>query len=143
MDVKLRKARDSESDCLLFFEARNDPESRRASRNSDPISFDNHQNWYKKAVINPGKSLYVIESDGRPAGYCRVEGPENEVSVALLPKFRGRGIGSKAIASLSDLFPGKKLKAVVKSDNLRSRRAFDNAGYRLAAQHDEWEVWEK
>jgi RimJ/RimL family protein N-acetyltransferase len=143
MGVKLRKARDSKSDCLLFFEARNDPESRRASRNPDLISIDDHKNWYKKALIDPGKSLYVIEDDGQAVGYCRVEGQENEVSVALLPKFRGRGIGSKAIISLSDLFPGKRLKAVVKSDNIQSRKAFEKAGYRLAAKHDLWEVWEK
>src|SRR5947209_5408468 len=53
----------------------------------------------------PGASFQVIESDARPIGRVYVARWEKEiriVDIALLPEFRGSGIGTKLLRELQE-----------------------------------------
>ena len=61
------------------------------------MQFDAQDTEYRRA--NPDGSFDVIEVDGRPAGRLYVDrrpGDLRIVDIALLPEFRGRGIGEAA-----------------------------------------------
>jgi ribosomal protein S18 acetylase RimI-like enzyme len=65
------------------------------------MQFDAQDHEYRRA--NPEGRFDVIEVDGRPAGRLYVDrrpGDLRIVDIALLPAFRGRGIGAGLIAGL-------------------------------------------
>ena len=65
------------------------------------MQFDAQDKEYRRA--NPEGSFDVIDVDGRPAGRLYVDrrpGDLRIVDIALLPAFRGRGIGAGLIAEL-------------------------------------------
>lgn len=134
---------DSESDCKLYFEARNDEISRQYSRNTKPLFYDDHKKWYFKAIGDTDRFLFVIECDGNPVGYCRVEGSEHEISIALLPQYRGRGIGYEVVKMVSDCFKSNRitLHAVINSGNKASLRLFSKAGYVFVCEKKGWQIW--
>ncbi len=65
------------------------------------MQFDAQDREYRRA--NPDGRFDVIEVDGRPAGRLYVDrrpGDLRIVDIALLPEFRGRGVGAGLIAGL-------------------------------------------
>ena len=65
------------------------------------LQFDAQDREYRRA--NPDGRFDVIEVDGRPAGRLYVDrrpGDVRIVDIALLPEFRGRGVGAGLIAGL-------------------------------------------
>jgi RimJ/RimL family protein N-acetyltransferase len=139
----LRRAVETDEDRRTFFEARNDPVARRYSRDREEIEYDGHEKWFSDAIKNPKRHLFIIEFDGKSAGYCRVEGAENEVSIALLPAHRGKHLGYEALLLLTRYFRKKGLKAVIRNDNVASRLTFSRAGFRQTSSDGVWEVWRK
>jgi RimJ/RimL family protein N-acetyltransferase len=141
--VRLRRATSAQADSLLFLRARNDPVSRFFSRAKEEITEEDHLAWYRRALGDPERKMFVVEFDGSPVGYLRVEGPKHEVSVALLPEFRGRGIGPKALELACEHFRGAGLTAVISSDNASSQSSFRKAGFILVDDDGKWQHWEK
>jgi ribosomal protein S18 acetylase RimI-like enzyme len=81
----------------------------------------------------------VIEVKGVPAGRLYVHRGPREiriVDIALIPAFRGRGIGSRLlrglIAEAED--GGRKLSIHVEMDN-PARRLYERLGFRRAGEH--------
>lgn len=63
--------------------------------------FTAQRTWYEEQY--PGASFEVIEVDGAPAGRLYVDRWPEEiriVDVSLLPRFRGRGIGTDLLVGL-------------------------------------------
>lgn len=143
MKVLLRKATSQEADAMTFFQARNDPVARRFSRNAEPIRYDEHVRWYADAIRDPDRRLFVIECDGERAGYCRVEGSKNEVSIAILPSYRGKHVASEALKIVSEMFARETLVAVIKNDNAASKSLFERAGFLRTGARGDWETWER
>ena len=143
LKVSLRTAAQTDQDCKVFFDARNDPVSRKYSRHPEEIAFGTHVKWFSDAIRDSRRRLYIVELDGKPAGYCRAEGAENEVSIALLSEYRGKHIGSEALRLLSESLEATPLKAVIRSDNAASKVAFERAGFRKASSDGQWETWLK
>ncbi|MDG6981181.1 MAG: GNAT family N-acetyltransferase [Nitrososphaerota archaeon] len=139
--VTVRRATASHLDSNVFYEARNDPVSRRFSTRTAPIKLAAHEEWYADALKDKSKRLYIIELRGRPVGYCRVEGPKNEISIALLPKDRGVGIASAALKIVRRKSGGKTLTAVMMAENIASKSAFAKAGFTSMSAEGGWETW--
>lgn len=114
---------------------RNDPAARAASRSTDAIPLDDHLRWFS-ARLESGATRFLIvtgKADER-LGYVRFDrGPvETEISIALAPGARGKGVGTAAIRAASQLeaaTEGREIAAYVRSDNLASLAAFRRAGY--------------
>ena len=136
MEIRLRRSEERDKDFLL--QLRNEDSVRAQFWNTERVDAPTHDAWFKSALENPKRRLYVIEADGAPCGQARFDiderGESAEVSVAVAERFRGHGIGSIALRAAGELFikdfpDVKKIVAHIKTGNPASVRAFKNAGY--------------
>lgn len=122
-------------DCEALWRLANDPSARAASFNSAPIEFADHCAWFARRLVDlDSVLLLLVTAENEPVGYVRFERREHgwTVSVALAPGTRGKGLGSRLIASGSALFRqqwNEPVTALVKADNAASLAAFRRAGY--------------
>lgn len=131
------------TDVARLLEWRNDPDTRRWSRSSDPIAADEHDAWFERVLDDRSTRLWVAESEGEPVAQVRV-GPRSdgaaEVHVTVAPGARGRGVGAAAImqaAGRALAEPGLELLlAHVKPEHSASLRAFARAGFIAGGQDD-------
>jgi ribosomal protein S18 acetylase RimI-like enzyme len=83
----------------------------------------------------PDASFEVIEVDGEPAGRLYVHRADEEmliIDIALLPPFRGRGIGAELLRELIDEADAseRKLSIHVEREN-RARTLYDRLGFEV------------
>lgn len=121
------------TDCRLVYEVANDPSVRVASLDSEPIPYETHEQWFNSALADPTRRCFVIDVDGEAAGYVRVE--RGEISIALSPAFRGRGLATAAISTACELL-GQPVVAHILPGNDRSLRTFHAAGF----NPDGWDI---
>ncbi|MEU4572165.1 MULTISPECIES: GNAT family protein [Nonomuraea] len=86
-------------------------------------------------------SRLIVTADGRTAGF--VDWRESgyglakywEIGIALLPDWRGRGVGWRAQAALCDyLFthtPAERIEARTHPENIAEQKSLEKAGFRL------------
>ena len=118
---------------------RNDPETRQASFDTEPIPLETHDAWFRESLVLEKRRLYVIVFGGTDSGVVRldIEGGQAEVSIHLAPEARYRGVGPRALSALADLaFESlgiRRLSATIKPDNQPSLTAFAKAGFTLVS----------
>ncbi len=129
-----------EHDVIDIFGLANDPEVRRNSFSSEPISLDQHRAWFSEKLGSSETAIYVARGhDGRFIGYVRFELVAGEktlvISIALGRDYRGRGLARELIvrtsALQSALHPGVPIVAYIKDENLSSLKSFSNARYQM------------
>ncbi|GGA40939.1 UDP-2,4-diacetamido-2,4,6-trideoxy-beta-L-altropyranose hydrolase [Pelagibacterium lentulum] len=121
------------NDEALLLEWANDPETRRNAFNPKAITPEEHHTWFQNRLGRPADcALYIAETEtGVPVGQVRFERHDDqwEISYALAPIFRGRGLGRpmlvRAIAHLRRERPGVSLFGQVKPENMASRKIFE------------------
>ncbi|HKP89928.1 MAG TPA: GNAT family N-acetyltransferase [Thermoleophilaceae bacterium] len=88
---------------------------------------DYRRNW-------PNAAFDVIEVDGRPAGRLYVDRSDSELHVldiALLPGFRGRGLGTRLLAELAEEAAGAGVPLVIYVEHQNpARRLYERLGFR-------------
>ena len=148
--VFLRPARPE--DCQLVWEWRNDPDTRQASFQTEPIPFERHRTWFEARLDSPDLRFFIVQTaDGKGIGYVRfqLKDSEAEVSIALDARARGKGYGTMAIRAASEavLSGGgvRRLVALIKHSNPQSREVFQRAGFELrgsrrVASEEAWEM---
>lgn len=87
----------------------------------------------------PGATLDVIEADGEPAGRLYVSWSDADIrimDIALLPEFRGRGIGTRLLRELLDAgrASGRSVSIHVEREN-PARRLYERLGFRAVGEH--------
>lgn len=135
--ITFRKA--SESDIMLYFNWANDSFVRENSYQSDPISFENHQNWFNKIIKEETCLMLVFENHlGTPIGQVRIQKQDENIAVIGISndsKHRGNGYASKMIQIASEEFlkrnPHMYISAYIKIENKASVKAFEKGGYDL------------
>jgi len=100
----------------------------------------------------PGATLDVVEVDGERAGRLYVHRGPNDIrimDIALLPRFRGRGIGTGLLGTLIDEAEGggRKLSIHVEVNN-PARMLYHRVGFRPISEHGiyvlmEWDAQAK
>jgi RimJ/RimL family protein N-acetyltransferase len=132
--IRTAKAEDSES----LFAWRNHPAIRAVSRNSDPISWEEHSRWFASLLTDPNKVLLIGLRDGVPVGVVRfdIQHYQAEVSIYLVPGNNGTGCGRDLLHSAEMWFaqhcPGINIfHAAVLGANERSHQLFLSAGYEV------------
>jgi RimJ/RimL family protein N-acetyltransferase len=114
----------------------NDPATRAASFDREPISWSTHVAWLASVLGDAARRLWIAEEAGTPVGQVRVDrlaGGVGEVSIALAPGARGRGLGRDVlrlgVAAAADQLGIRRVRAVVLASNVPSLRLFEGAGF--------------
>lgn len=132
--LALRAAHAEDSALLLRW--RNDDTTRAGSRNQAEVTPAEHERWLAAALESPDRRLLICEFDGEPIGqvrFDRLEAYRYEISVALEPASRGKGLGTRLIRGsvlwLWEHTHASAVEARVRRENDVSRRAFEAAGF--------------
>jgi RimJ/RimL family protein N-acetyltransferase len=145
--VLLRRA--GREDATAIWELRNSPDVRATSRRRYALDRGEFEQEIVAAIEDARAEVFVVEVDGETAGYVRIDpqdsGDEFEIGVAVASTWRGRGIGTAAIAEATGSFlesrPDAAILALVRPENAGSARAFESAGYRPAGESGEFHVY--
>ena len=95
----------------------------------------------------PGATLDVVEIDGKPAGRLYVHRGPSDVrimDIALIPAYRGRGIGTVLLRTLiaEAEKTGRKLSIHVEANN-PARTLYERLGFRPAGEHGVYVLMER
>lgn len=132
----LRKATFQDID--LIYEWANDGLVRANSFKSEQIPYSDHVEWYNRMMTDDTVLQYIMMEDDIPVGQIRlvIEGDSAEVNYSIASKFRGKGYGHVILQLAQDLLrdnnPNIRIMiAKVKSDNVPSKKLFEEEGYDL------------
>lgn len=140
MSARLRLRPAQEEDRDLIFAWANDPQTRAASFQRDPIDHATHCAWFVASLERADRRLFVLMVGDANAALLRLDlGAPGEatVSINLAPDWRGQGLGAPALALLEAEARGlgaRRLIAYIRAENAASLRAFARAGYHPARQ---------
>jgi UDP-2,4-diacetamido-2,4,6-trideoxy-beta-L-altropyranose hydrolase len=135
--VGLRRA--TQDDCSLLWTWANDPVTRGKSFSSGTISWDEHRHWFGEKLLD-NRSIFLIAEESRtPIAALRVEERDigiGEISINVSPEARGFGLAShlirECVQEAAKQLNLTEVHALVKQENMPSRRAFENAGFALS-----------
>jgi RimJ/RimL family protein N-acetyltransferase len=134
--VRVRPAGPHDAELLLAWA--NDPLTRAAGFHPRPIEPEEHRAWLAERLASSSSRLLIGLADGQPFGQIRLERAEDgvaEVSIAIAPEARGRGLGRQLLdtglaAALADRsFAVSAFVARIRPGNVASIRLFGGAGF--------------
>ncbi len=136
MILRLADSSDEEN----VYNLSNDPEVRKYSFNPFSIPFHEHQEWFKKQLAD-GDTLFLvaIENDVL-VGQIRFKITDMQaiVSVSISSLYRGKGYGLEMMRNALLLCKKNKniskVKALIKADNVGSKKYFEKCGYEFFEQ---------
>jgi UDP-2,4-diacetamido-2,4,6-trideoxy-beta-L-altropyranose hydrolase len=124
------------ADAITYFNWVNDPMVRSSAIHSSQIDFAKHTTWFGQRLTDPNCKLFVLEAVELPVGQIRfeIQGEIITIDYSLDELVRGRGwgrrlieLGLQAIARVgTDKYD---IRAVVKHDNIASRRIFESLNF--------------
>lgn len=120
-------------DVGFFFFLAQDPTVRSASLSTGYIYWIDHVQWFNEYLDRGGFAFVGQSEGGEPIGSFRSD-MKGVVSVAVAPRFRGRGLGQELITKGSEtvsVLLGRDLTAFIRPENQGSQEAFSKAGYRF------------
>ena len=99
-NLYLRNA--NKKDLLFVYQLANDSESRRNSLNTNKISIDDHEKWFRNILSSNKASLYILMDSDTAIGQGRLEiiNGKCRISYSIVPESRGRGYGKKLLCLL-------------------------------------------
>lgn len=120
-----------------MFTWRNHPSIRKVSFNQEPISFEQHAQWFRNSLSNPDRLLLIGELNEKPIGVVRFDLDEHsaEVSIYLIQENVQKGLGRSLLKSAEEWLKANKkdiykINANVVEENVISQRFFCHAGYK-------------
>jgi UDP-2,4-diacetamido-2,4,6-trideoxy-beta-L-altropyranose hydrolase len=132
--LRLRPA--APEDCRLVWEWANEPTTRAASFNPEPIPWGAHRAWFAGKLADGNCLLFIVEApDGGPVGQVRCDLGDGQaiISVGLAPSARGKGYGLWSIRRACEhayrTGRARSVLALVRVENAASRGAFLRAGF--------------
>ena len=132
--MKITKA--SNNDSLDIFQWRNDPLTRQNSINTDPVSLEDHKQWFNEVLNSRNTELLIGIKDSIKVGVCRFSfnnlSNSVEVSINLNPLMRGKRISKKLLEeSINYYLKNNKvmLTATIRIDNIPSIRIFEELNF--------------
>lgn len=136
--LELRSA--NRGDAATLFRWANEAGTRRASFRSDPITWDDHVNWFERRLNDPLVSTYLAaDPSGADVGVVRFDGQDSKatIGVTIDPNRRGKGWGGALVRAGTDRWAsdrrGIPVVARIKPWNRASIVAFEDADYTLIA----------
>ena len=77
-------------DVQVVWEWRNDPRTRRHSRDARALKFEEHRRWWRDALVDPGRQLFIGRCGNQDVGVLRFDskGEAAELSISSIPNSR-------------------------------------------------------
>jgi UDP-2,4-diacetamido-2,4,6-trideoxy-beta-L-altropyranose hydrolase len=126
------------ADRTALFEWRNHFEIRKASRNSNFISFEAHKKWFDEVLGNQNRELVIGTLGNKAIGVVRfdIECDVAEVSIYIVPQSGFHGFARNLLLSAEQWLKQnrsevRKLKAIVLSENESSKNLFVDLNYQF------------
>ena len=127
-------------DTWTLWRLANEPSVRHSSLSGYPILLEEHQQWFQQRLDDPRVCMWVLEFQGLLLGnirYLRLDAETAEISLAVAPAFRHRGLGSRLLQETRRpacrQLQVRCLQAVVREENLVSLQTFRKAGFRYVS----------
>ena len=144
INIKLIKATKQHS--KLLWNWRNDPITRKMSRNTQKISWKEHSLWLEKKLTDQSSKIFIGMNNDNPIGVlrfdrCEINKTTYEISINISPLNRGKGIGKKLLIKgieqfLKEVIDCKIIKAEVKNFNIPSNNLFRSCGFILCIREN-------
>jgi RimJ/RimL family protein N-acetyltransferase len=123
-------------DIKQIFEWRNEPGVRENSFTSHKISWEEHQDYWKKRLERDSFYTFIVVADKNEVGLLRLDPAEKdkeyEVHILISSVYIGQGFGQEAISAAIKFAKKtgiKELIAKVKPDNIPSKKIFEKNGF--------------
>lgn len=139
-DVDLQPA--TAADFLLLFKWANDPETRRNSVDTAPITWDQHLLWVNQVLSQERYDTLMVVWRGDKVGVVRLSNlfpdvPKSEsvgqMEMTIDPEKRGRGLDHNAVRAACRSTPYPCYLALVKPDSDDAKSAFQAAGFKQSS----------
>lgn len=134
--INLKKA--SLEDEQLTFEWATNPVVRKYSLNTNPITFQEHSDWFRSKINEPACQFYIAHYAHSRIGVFRMDlsdKKEARISYLLDPNFHGMGLGKALFeAGLRMAFTNEHIEVItgqVLNENTSSKKIFDAFGFKL------------
>lgn len=106
---------------------------RKNSIDEHSISWENHLLWFKNKLADPSSSIYILETKRNfyPLGQIRIDLNDAfwSIDYSIDVRFRGTGLGKEIIKQLMQKYPRYNYRAIVKNQNVASRKVFNSLGF--------------
>jgi RimJ/RimL family protein N-acetyltransferase len=139
--IDLRPAQPADQE--LLFKWRNMSEIISNSASQRSIAESEHNQWYQEIMRDDNTKIFIFCDEERPIGQVRFDRMFGgcKISLYLIPGETGKGRGalviSMAVNAIVKKWPNLGwIEARIRSENLRSRRAFSTAGFHELYDHD-------
>lgn len=133
MNLKLNKA--NFRDSRFFYDLRNDANNRKNFINTEKISFDNHNKWFRESLKKKSNFFFkILINKNRKCGYLRLKEKKDafDVSICVQRKYRKKDIAYQALLLVEQkLNWSKNFKSIVKKNNNASKLLFLKVGYSI------------
>ena len=146
-DKKFVISKAEEIHAKFIWKCRNEPSTRLMSLNSEYITWENHKEWFFKALKNSNTHIYIGNLEGKPIAMVRYDLSNNfeksyEISIFVKSKYQGLGMGKELLKeSLNILFKKIPLNhniiACVKKTNEISKILFKKYGFEISTETDD------
>ncbi|HXG87649.1 MAG TPA: UDP-2,4-diacetamido-2,4,6-trideoxy-beta-L-altropyranose hydrolase [Vicinamibacterales bacterium] len=123
------------ADVEAIWQINSDPTVRAMSHSTEPIPFEQHEQWYERTLADKDRCLFVAERDGMVAGLIRYDRDADHalVSLAIAAAYRSRGLATRLFISTfraaCTTLGVTLVEALVFDENPGSARALFKAGY--------------
>lgn len=125
------------SDVMTYYKWINDEEVRKQSFQTGNVSLEEHTKWFLQKIQDVNCIMLLFEGEhGEGIGQVRFQKEDEEgymVGISVAAVFRGKGYASTLLKDASSYFfnqfPGQKIYAYIKGNNLGSIRSFEKAGF--------------
>ena len=150
MKITFRNANFEDASLLYFW--RNNPEARNFSQKSEPITLNEHTEWFSSRLLRIDEEPFLIFFwDQKPVGSIRLEFESNKsekffISIFVDPAYQGMGIGQKILEITCEKYLSvgeATIIAKVKKSNLVSKKLFIKAGFEFVSNSDEYMIFKK
>ncbi len=136
------------SDWARLLAWRNDPETRRAFVQTEPVTLSQHMQWLRETIAADDRALFIATDaqHGADVGTSRLDlRPTDlsgfrtcDISITVDPRHRRRGYAVKLINAAIAATPGewgvRRVVASIRVENEASLRAFVACGFAVASK---------